>query len=126
MRRVRKTLNLSFPADGYCIQDESKNPVTEGQTSVGIVIEQGATDFSDGDTLQPTGSETVDAWIEKTVFPTDAVDPNETEPIETPEPSPLNIFEWISSNYGKPLFEGNETKKAFLVSIKVNLTNNCQ
>ncbi len=125
---VKKALNLSFPADSYCIKTEAEEVVSEVEAFVAIVIEQyddGSLEFIDGGIINTADYDVVDTWIDQTVFPPDEQDPNIAETPDIPATADLDIFRWVQDSYTKTLFEDGETVATFGVSVTVALVNNC-
>jgi outer membrane biosynthesis protein TonB len=120
----KNALNLSFPADNLCFEDEADVLIT----SVGVVVQKGENDVLeviDGTTLQKTEYNVVNVWVDKTVFPAEQPDPNEVIPNNMPELPDLDILQWLTDNAeGAPLLEPSETAKIFIVPIKLGLVNN--
>lgn len=127
-KQVKAPLTLNFPADGYCIKTDTEEDVSAVETFVAIVIEKDASGdlyFIDGSVIDTADYDVIDAWVDRTVFPPDELDPNVAKPLKIPETTDLDIFQWVQNSYGEALFEENETVATFGISTTVALVNNC-
>lgn len=129
-KSFRSSLDLTFPADDYCLKDEGDAVATTAQSFLSVLIERDEAgdsfDVVDGEALTLTGYSVVDKWIDKTAFPSDMVDPNEVEAIKTPKPASLDIFDWMTNNYGQSLLEDGEDAILFSIGVEVTFANNCE
>lgn len=119
-KKIQHALPLAFPSDDYCFEDYPEPPA-----SLIVLVEntQSGLDAVDGGVIQKTGYASIDKWIGKSVFPSDAVDPN-ANAVEIPEVAPVDILAWITDNVDGPVLEPDETAKAYTFGVKVELVNN--
>lgn len=119
-KKIQHALPLAFPSDDYCFEDYPEPPA-----SLIVLVENtpSGLDAVDGGIIQKTGYASIDKWIGKSVFPSDAVDPN-ANAVEIPEVAPVDILAWITDNVNGPVLEPDEMAKAYTFGVKVELINN--
>ena len=121
LKFIKHPLPLAFPAADYCFKDYSEPPA-----NMVVIVENAQTgpEVVDGGITQKTGYATIDKWVDKSVFPTDQVDPNANTDVEIPEVAAVNILEWMAGNLNGPLFEADEVTVAYTFGVKVTLVGN--
>ena len=121
LKFIKHSLPLAFPAEDYCFKDYSEPPA-----NVVVIVENAQTgpEVIDGGITQKTGYATIDKWVDKSVFPTDQVDPNANTDVEIPEVAAVNILEWMAGNLNGPMFETDEVTVAYTFGVKVTLVGN--
>lgn len=119
-KQIKAPLFISFPSDDICLED---NPTTIRSSAV-VVFEddQGTTALIDGAILDPTSYKLVGKWLDKTIFSSNQVDPNEPETIKIPSTPDFDPVQWVLANYDKPLFDAGEAQKAFTFVIEVQVS----
>lgn len=121
LKYIKHPLPLPFPAEDYCFKDYPEPPA-----SVVVVVEntQTGSEVADGNIAQKTGYAAIDKWVDKSVFPTDQVDPNADPDVEIPDVADVDILEWMAGNINGPLFEPGELIAAYTFGVKVTLVGN--
>ena len=119
-KQIKAPLNLAFPSDGLCLEGD---PTEIGSAGVVVFEDNGGTpELITGAILDKTSYKVIGKWLDKTIFLSDQVDPNDPNPVEVPLTPDFDAVQWVSNNYDKPIFEPDETEKAFTFRIAVNIS----
>lgn len=121
LKFIKYPLPLAFPAEDYCFENYPEPPA-----NLVVVVENAQTgpEVIDGGITQKTGYATIDKWVDKSVFPTDQVDPNADTDVEIPGVAEVDILEWMTGNINGPMFAADELTVAYTFGVKVTLIGN--